>query len=398
MSSGFDITETALKNLRRQGIRTFLTLIGIVIGIAAIVSLLSVGQGLSVAVEKQFEQLGSNTIFVIPGAGSTSVRTKLTNTDISIMENVKGVQTVVPIYSGTAVMEFNGQRVNIQVSAAEASKASIFDDTGYFTIDEGRMLTKSDTSGILVGARVAKDFFDEEINLRKQVKINGESYKVVGLLKDQAQSFGGGPSTGTSVFMSLDGFRKFNDSESPSIIFVKTYSPKDVNEATTLIEKNLEKKYGENSVIVLGSEQILEQINSILGLITVFLTGIAAISLIVGGVGITNAMIASVLERTKEIGLMKALGASNFIVLTLFLLEAGFIGAVGGIIGVIVGFGLANIIAFVGQQAGFGLSAVQSPEIIVFALAFSMIVGMISGFYPALRASKLDPVEALRYE
>jgi putative ABC transport system permease protein len=125
---------------------------------------------------------------------------------------------------------------------------------------------------------------------------------------------------------------------------------------------------------------------------------LASISLIVGGIGIMNAMITSVMERTKEIGLLKALGASNNKILSLFLLESAFIGLIGGIIGILIGFGLVELIAFIGTQSGFALVAVKNFEIIFGALAFSMIVGMLSGFYPALRASKLDPVEALRYE
>ncbi|MBT7241196.1 MAG: FtsX-like permease family protein, partial [Candidatus Diapherotrites archaeon] len=126
--------------------------------------------------------------------------------------------------------------------------------------------------------------------------------------------------------------------------------------------------------------------------------GIAGISLIVGGIGIMNAMVTSVLERTKEIGLYKAIGASNTKVLSIFLLEAAFIGLIGGIIGILIGLGLASLIAIVGSVLNYALVAVVTPEIVLGGLGFSIIIGMVSGFYPALRASRLDPVEALRYE
>ena len=133
-------------------------------------------------------------------------------------------------------------------------------------------------------------------------------------------------------------------------------------------------------------------------IMTIFIVGIAGISLVVGGIGIMNAMVTSVMERTKEIGLYKAIGASNTKVLSIFLLEAAFIGLIGGIIGILIGFGMATLIAFVGTAMNYALVAVITPEIILGGIGFSIIIGMVSGFYPALRASRLDPVEALRYE
>ena len=164
------------------------------------------------------------------------------------------------------------------------------------------------------------------------------------------------------------------------------------------IKELFEDKYGEGSVIVYTTDEILEQVNLLLGVVTIFIMGIAGISLIVGGIGIMNAMVTSVLERTREIGLYKALGASNTKVLAIFLLEAAFIGLIGGVIGVIFGFGMASLIAIVGTTAGYDLIAVITPEIILGGLGFSIFIGMASGFYPALRASRLDPVEALRYD
>ncbi|MBN2126930.1 MAG: ABC transporter permease [Candidatus Diapherotrites archaeon] len=392
-----ELFEVAGKNLRKQGVRTYLTLIGIVIGIAAIVALLSVGQGLNYAIEKQFESLGANTIFIIPGGQNGEL--ELTDADISRMESVRGIESIVPIYSESAFMEFKGQKVQVSVSAADADKAGIFDDTGYFDIKEGRMLVKSDSSAILIGENIAENFFKTEIELKNKVLINGKSFRVVGILKSGSQTVGGGgPSTAGTVFMSQDAFEKIFASRSPGIIFAKTYSPNETVEAADKIKFDLEKKYGEKSVFVSSADALLEQVNAFLQLITIFLTGIAGISLIVGGVGITNAMIASVLERTKEIGLLKALGANKKEILSLFLIEAAFIGAIGGIIGIIIGYSLANLIAFVGESAGFALYASMTPEITLGALLFSMLVGMISGFYPALRAANLDPITALRYE
>jgi len=198
--------------------------------------------------------------------------------------------------------------------------------------------------------------------------------------------------------MPLDGLKRISDAKNPGIIFVTATGKDVVTDTADAIKKLIEKKYGEGSVIVYTTEQILEQVNMLLGVITIFIMGIASISLIVGGIGIMNAMVTSVLERTKEIGLYKALGASNRKVLSIFLLEAGFIGLIGGIIGVIFGFAMAALIAVIGSASGYGLTAVITPQIILGGLGFAIIIGMLSGFYPALRASRLDPVEALRYE
>ncbi|MBN1941456.1 MAG: ABC transporter permease, partial [Candidatus Diapherotrites archaeon] len=187
-----ELFEVAAKNLRRQGVRTYLTLIGIVIGIAAIVALLSIGQGLNVAVTQQFEQLGSNTIFVIPISIQGSESAEIKDSDISRIEAYKGVEIVVPIYASSAILEYANSKVTVSISAADADKAMIFEDTGFFDVKEGRMLTKSDSSAVVIGQRIAEDYFEKEIRLRKKVLINGKSYRVVGILAAASQTIGGG--------------------------------------------------------------------------------------------------------------------------------------------------------------------------------------------------------------
>jgi len=181
-------------------------------------------------------------------------------------------------------------------------------------------------------------------------------------------------------------------------MMVKTTNTDNVDKTKEEIEEYFEDKYGKRSMTILTSEQAIEQFTMILGMLTIFIVGIAGISLVVGGLGIMNAMVTSVMERTREIGLYKAIGASNQKVLTIFLLEAGFIGLIGGIIGVLLGLAGAELITIIANASNFPITSVLVPEIIIGALAFSLIVGMVSGFYPALRASKLDPVEALRYD
>jgi len=392
-----DTVLQAVKNLRREGLRTFLTLIGVVIGIAAIVALVSIGLGFSVAVENQLQSLGSNVIFVIP-QGYGASRVQLTNNDLSQIENLSGVEKAVPIYSTNATIVFNGEKVNVSISATNPKDASLFESTNYFNIDEGRQLQKNESTGVLIGSRVAKEYFSKEINLKKQLQINDETYKVVGILKAQSSTFGGGPDLSGSIFMTTGGLERISSARIPSIVFVETTGQDVTEDTSNEIKDYFDKKYGEDSVMSLSTKSLLEQVNSILSLITVFIGGIAGISLIVGGIGIMNAMFSSVLERTREIGLYKALGASNRLVLSLILIESGLIGLIGGVIGMVLGFGMAIVIGVVGQAAGFPLEAVINLEIIIFALGFAILAGMISGYYPAKRAANLDPVEALRYE
>jgi putative ABC transport system permease protein len=393
----YDLISESTKNLRRSGIKTYLTLLGIIIGIAAIVSLVSIGSGLGVAVEEQLDQLGGRTILVIPG-GFQNIRTQLDDADIIQFESIRNVESVVPIYSTTGVLEFDREKINVSVNAVDADDATLFEDIGFFNIKEGRDFTRNESGSVLIGNTIAQDYFNRKIDVRKIVTINGEDFRVIGILAPQAQAFGGGPDTSTTVYMSLGAFKRISNNVNPTIVFVTALDKESVEQVVDDLDDYLEKNYGKRSVNVLSSDSILETINSLLSVVTIFIMGLAGISLIVGGIGIMNAMITSVLERTKEIGLLKALGASNNKILSLFLLESAFIGLIGGIIGILLGFGLAELIAFFGTQSGFALTAVKNFEIIFGALAFSMIVGMLSGFYPALRASKLDPVEALRYE
>ncbi|NMA44534.1 MAG: FtsX-like permease family protein [Candidatus Diapherotrites archaeon] len=394
----FDLIENSLRNLGRAKIRTLLTLLGVIIGISAIVSLMSVGNGFSNSIESQLTELGSNTIFVIPMGSSFVKNTRMTPGDISFMEGVAGVTQVAPVYSTSAMLEFNKQKINVQVSAVDSKNANIFDNTGSFTVAEGRFAGANESGSIVIGDKISNTFFDKKIEIKKLVKLNGEEYRVIGVLAPQNQSFGGGFSGSTSVLMSLEAFKRIVPNPSAQIIFVKTISAESVNLVASDIKEYFEEKYGEGVVIVSSAEQLLEQVEAILGIVTIFLTGVGGIAILVGGVGITNSMVTSVLERTKEIGIMKALGASDKIILSIFLLESAFIGAVGGIIGIIVGYTLAIIIAFIAEMSGVPIIPDINLEITIGALIFSMIVGMLAGYFPALRASKMDPVSALRYE
>lgn len=394
-----DIFEMSLKSLTRQQIRSFLTLAGVVIGIAAIVCLLSIGAGLTMSVNDQFEKMGTNIVYLM-GSNPLSGMGKaveFSDTDISWAENVSGVDYVLPLYVTAGTMEANGQKTNVSIMSADIDKAEIFQKFGYFDVSEGRSLEKDDAQGILVSKKLAEDAFDKDLTAKKIVTINGIQYKIAGIQK-QIEQVVGDQDPANMVMMTLSAFDRIVPEKKPTYIMVITFDRKDNQEIADELTEHFEEKYGERSVYVYTSEQVLEQVNSIYAIITFFLVGISAIAMIVGGVGIMNAMVTSVIEKTKEIGIMKALGASNFTILMIFIIEAALIGLIGGAIGTVIGYGLSQIIAYFAAQSGFILSGVINIEITLVGLGFSTIVGILSGFIPASNAANLDPIEALRFE
>jgi len=396
-----DETEESLKNLRRAGIRTFLTLIGVVIGIAAIVALLSVGAGVTATFEEQFESLGSNTIMVAPGdAFSTGASTtvEITDSDTRFIKNISTVDDVIKEYASPVAVKFNNETKSSVFFTIDEEGFEFFKSTDFVELTQGRWVEPGESSAIMISDGMAETSFDREINLRKQININGEDYKVVGIFKLSAMMSSMAGGGGGMILTTVEGYERVFENANLVEMMVKTTNTDNVDKTKEEIEEYFEDKYGKRSMTILTSEQAIEQFTMILGMLTIFIVGIAGISLVVGGLGIMNAMVTSVMERTREIGLYKAIGASNQKVLTIFLLEAGFIGLIGGIIGVLLGLAGAELITIIANASNFPIQSVIVPEIIIGALAFSLIVGMVSGFYPALRASKLDPVEALRYD
>jgi putative ABC transport system permease protein len=396
-----DETEESLKNLRRAGIRTFLTLIGVVIGIAAIVALLSVGAGVTATFEEQFESLGSNTIMIAPGDAfnmQSNTTVEITDSDTRFIKNLSTVDDVIKEYASPVAVKFNNETKSSVFFTIDEEGFEFFKSTDFVTLDSGRWVEPGESSAIMISSGLAETSFDREINLRKQININGKDFKVVGIFKLSAMMSGMAGGGGGMILTTIDGYERVFETANLVEMMVKTTNTEVVDKAKEDIEEYFEDKYGKRSMTILTSEQAIEQFTMILGMLTIFIVGIAGISLVVGGLGIMNAMVTSVMERTREIGLYKAIGASNQKVLTIFLLEAAFIGLIGGIIGVLLGLAGAELITIIANQMNFPITSVLVPEIIIGALAFSLIVGMVSGFYPALRASRLDPVEALRYD
>jgi len=400
MSYDFELITNALKNLKRQGIRTFLTLLGVVIGVGAIVALLSIGTGLNIAINEAFESIGSNMIIIYAGnpMSMSASDIKINDNDIKHIENISGIDRVIGYYVTQGTIEYGGEKKPIMIMGSDAEQSDFLEDTGMLGMSEGSLPKNNSLTAAVIGDGVANDLFSKKITLRKEFKINDETFKVVGIMEKQ-QQYAGDPESGNNiVWLTLTGFKRLDPNATPLEIIATVDTDEDIDEIVGEIEEYFEDKYGERSIYVASSEQMLDLVNQLYGLITMVLIGIASISIIVGGIGIANAMVASVMERTKEIGLLKAIGASDNKILTMFLLEAGFIGMVGGLVGITIGYGISFLVSYIAELSGFVLQSNFSLEIVLGALLFSMFVGMISGYFPAKKAAKLDPVEALRYE
>jgi putative ABC transport system permease protein len=403
-----DFLKFAVNNLVHRKMRSLLTIIGIFIGIAAVVSLISVGQGMQNAITEEFEKMGINKLIITPGQSSSSMPMmgmvgglKLTKDDIKTVERVKGIELVGGMLMQTGKVKFKDETKFTFIAGIPIDETKkIIKDMQSFEIEYGRELESTDKYKLLIGYGVANaDFFDKKVKLRDRIYINDKQFEVAGILKKIGSNV-----DDRIIVMPLETAREiFNEPDEVSLIIAQTKNGFEPDEVAEDVEKKLRKERGlkedEEDFTVSTSEDLRGSFNIILGIINTVLIGIAGISLLVGGIGIMNTMYTSVLERTREIGTMKAIGARNSHILVLFLLESGMLGMAGGIIGVGIGIGLAKVVEIVALQSGFAmLKASLSPELILGALGFSFLIGTISGVLPARKAAKLKPVDALRYE
>ena len=381
--------------LKHRKIRAWLTIIGIVIGIAAIFALISAGSGLENALNYQFSKMGTQHLVITPGMRvGYSVGLSLDKDMPSRVENVKGVEYVIPIVVGNALVKYKKDENYLMVSGYDTSVY----EKGLADLDihpiQGRALKKHDRGVALLGYKAAKDAFDSEVTIRKKITVNGYEFKVIGILENTGTQFD------ERVYLPIEEAREvLNKTDEISIIRVKVLDGFDVMEVTEKIKRELLRFYDENDFRVFSPSQLVSQLGTIISLVEFILAGIAAISLLVGGIGIMNAMFSSVLERTREIGVMKAVGATNKAVMLVFLLESGFLGMFGGVAGSFIGYGFSKLIEFIAKSYGFEFLLIKFDIwLFLFCIGFAFLVGVISGLIPARRAAKLNPVDALHYE
>lgn len=391
-----DFLLMAVNSIRHRKLRSWLTVVGIIIGVAAIISLMTMSRSLESTIQQQFETFGANRILIsakgFQGPGTLSQG--LTADDVTTIEKIPGFKYVSPGLFRSAEVKYNKETGFTLIGALPAADYELFYEDSSIEIDEGRTIKDNEMNVAVIGSRVAAEMFSKEIGIGNKITINKADFKIVGIMEEI-----GNAQDDNQINIPLEAAREvFNEPDSVDTIIAQVKSSSDIPQLQEKIEKELERKRGDTNFQVLTATQILEQINQVLGVMQIVLVGIAAISLVVGAIGIMNSMYTSVLERTKEIGIMKSIGARNPDILQLFLMESGLIGLVGGLIGTAIGSGMALAVGPFAKNAGFPLIITLEPLVLVFGLLFAFIVGMISGILPAYQASKLKPVDALRYE
>lgn len=397
----------ALRNLSHRRTRSFLTIVGIFIGIATVVGLLALGQGLQDTVVAEFQKLGTDKVTVVGYNGvsggplvSASTEKPLDDDDVRAIRKIRGVDDASSLMMKGGGVTFKGQsRQTFIVGTPTDSSAAVLEETQFTELAIGRKLREGDSDKVVIGHKLTDDFFDKPVGLGDSITIQGKAFQVVGIFKSS-----GNDQDDSSVYMTMDRARVvFDDPKLVALILVKVERGADLDVVAERIREKLRKikgqEKGAETFAVSTPEQIAQYFNNIFGVVQLFLVGIAAISLLVGGIGIMNTMYTAILERTKEIGILKAVGAKHNDILALFLIESGLLGLLGGLVGVLFG-ALLTIGAQAAIRAGgyAAFSASLSWELAAGALAFSFFVGAISGVLPARSAAMLNPADAIRYE
>ena len=423
MLLGQNLVE-ALESLTSNKLRTSLTMLGIVIGVAAVIALLSVGQGAAASITNSINSIGTNLIFVSPGGSAFGGRSAspgagepvtrpLTLADAQALANAANVpdaDQVVPVVERRGTVNAAGQTDTTTVMGVGPSYQAVEN----ITLSEGSFITAAQVAGrspvAILGSTVATTLFGTTSGLVGQtVRIQNQPFRIIGV---EVSKGGSGffsaddqilvPLTAAQTRLGGRGEAQGSNPDQVNMILVQASSAQTVTAAVTEITGVLEARHhdvpGVDDFSITKQSDILQSATQITGVLTDFLGGIAAISLLVGGIGIMNIMLVSVTERTREIGLRKALGARRGDVLGQFLTESATLSLGGGIVGILVGGGLAWVIGRIASSSGTSFVPVVTTTSVLLATLFAAAVGLFFGIYPASRAAGLEPVEALRYE
>lgn len=395
-----------LKNLKARQIRSWLTMIGIFIGIAAVVALIGLGEGLNNAINMQFNFLGKDIISITASGGfgppGTGVIDPLTDKELDAARRASGVEGVAGRLLESSKIEFNKKvEFSYIASIPDREDRKVIEDLVNIKAEKGRLLKDGDQNVVFIGYGFTdKNIFGKPMAVNSKIKIQDKEFIVIGIMEKK-----GNFQLDRAIMMNEKDMRDlFNIADDEyDLIAVKVIPNADIKKIEFALEKELRKirnvKEGEEDFAVQTPASILETVNSVLLAIRIFFYIIAGISLLVGGIGIMNTMYTAVIERTKEIGIMKSIGAKNSAIFTLFFIESGLLGTAGGIIGIILGILMSKGLAFAGRLAlgSEFISADISIWLVLGALIFSFGLGSFFGTLPALQASKLNPVEAIRY-
>lgn len=401
--------KIALRSLRINKMRSILTSLGIIIGVSAVIIMLSVGEGAKEKISKDISSMGSNLLMIMSGSstsggvrlgGGSQPTLRIKDAD-AVLKNCPSILDVAPVVSGAKQVVYSNQNWSTGVLGITPSYLSI----GLWEIDEGRAITDEDldngTKVALLGTTVSTNLFGDLDPIGKTIRIGGMPFKVIGLLKSKGQSGMGQDKDDTVLIPISTAQKKMFGSEFPGMVKYINVQAKDeesLDSAQDEIRELLRERHhlgktDDEDFSIRNFTEMMETVKKAVATMTLLLGSIASVSLLVGGIGIMNIMLVSVTERTKEIGIRMAIGAKAMDIRMQFLIEALLLSLAGGLIGVIIGISISKII-----QLCSDLTILITPFSIILSFGFSGLVGIGFGFYPAYKASLLNPIDALRYE
>lgn len=395
----------AWASLIANKMRSILTMLGIIIGVAAVIALVSIGNGVKQDIQNSISSLGSNLLMVMPGAPRTpGVRPSagsmksLKVSDYEAIAKLDGVKAASPMTNGSYVVIYQNKNWTTSVSGVSYN----YLDVNNWSMKSGRFLSEKNVQNrervAVVGKTVVKNLFGDEDPVGAEIRVKNIPFRIIGVLNSKGSGAMGNDQDDMVIIPYTTAMERVEGVDYLRMIYVTGKDENGIDRLQSDIENLLRVRHGIKDTNlddfnIQNMNSIMETMEETTGTLTLFLGAVAAISLVVGGIGIMNIMLVSVTERTREIGVRKALGATYSVIVTQFLIEAVVISLMGGIIGIILGIGSSKLIGMAS-----GMSTVISVPTIVMSFAFSMAIGLIFGIYPARKAAKLNPIDALHYE
>ena len=395
----------AWASLIANKMRSILTMLGIIIGVAAVIALVSIGNGVKQDIQNSISSLGSNLLMVMPGAPRTpGVRPSqgsmksLKVSDYQAISKLDGVKAASPYTANSYVTIYQSKNWTTTVSGVSSN----FQDVNNWTMAEGRFISSKNVENrervAVVGQTVVKNLFAGEDPVGKEIRVKNIPFRVIGVLNSKGNGTMGNDQDDVIFIPYTTAMERVEGVDYLRMVYVVASDDNGIDRLQSDIENLLRVRHSIKDTNlddfnIQNMKSIMETMEQTTGTLTLFLGAVAAISLVVGGIGIMNIMLVSVTERTREIGIRKALGATYFVIVTQFLIEAVVISLMGGLIGIALGIGASKLIGLAS-----GMSTVISVPTIVLSFAFSMAIGLVFGLYPARKAAKLNPIDALHYE